>query len=49
MDGQAQFVGARKTGRVGGWTRIRDGIQRRKRRLPSRRGAIFGEKSELAG
>ncbi len=30
MDGQARFMGARKTRRRGGWTRIRDGIRRRK-------------------
>ncbi len=26
MGGQAQFMRARKTGRRGGWTRIRDGV-----------------------
>jgi hypothetical protein len=26
MDGEAQFMGARKMGRIGGWMRIREGI-----------------------
>jgi hypothetical protein len=30
MGGQALFMRARKMGRRGGWTRIRDGIRRRK-------------------
>ncbi len=49
MDGQVRFMGARKTGRRGGWTRIRDRIQRKKR--PSclvERSIVFGSKSELA-
>jgi hypothetical protein len=33
MDGEARFMGARKTGRTGGWTRIKDRIRRRKRRF----------------
>jgi len=31
MGGQAQFMLARKMGRRGSWTKIRDGIQRRKK------------------
>jgi hypothetical protein len=42
MDGEMRFMGARKMGKIGGWTRIRDGIQRRRWRLPGRRKAIFG-------
>ncbi len=50
MDGEARFMGVRKTGRTGGWTRIRNGIQRRKRRLLGRRKCGFlGGKKELAG
>jgi hypothetical protein len=50
MDGEAQFMGARKMGGTGGWTRIRDGIQRRKRRLLGRRkGKFLGGKKELIG
>jgi hypothetical protein len=38
MDGEAGFMGARKTGRTGGWTRIKEGMRRRKKGgLPSRR------------
>jgi hypothetical protein len=33
MDGEAQFMGARKTGRTRGWTKIRGMIRRRKRRV----------------
>jgi hypothetical protein len=33
MDGQAQAMDARKAGRAGGWTRVRDGIRRRKKRV----------------
>ncbi len=50
MDGETRFMGVRKTGRTGGWTRIRNGIQRRKRRLLGRRKCGFlGGKKELAG
>jgi hypothetical protein len=39
----------RKMGRAGGWTRIRDGIRRRKRPGCQVEGsAVFGGKSELA-
>jgi hypothetical protein len=31
MDGEVRFMGARKMGRTGGWTRIRDGVQRKKK------------------
>jgi hypothetical protein len=42
-------MGARKTGRTRGWTRIRNEIQRRKRRLLGRRKCGFlGGKKELA-
>jgi hypothetical protein len=45
MDGQARSKDARKAGRAGGWTRIRDGIRRRKRQvLTSRMRAVFGGK-----
>jgi hypothetical protein len=37
MDGEARFMGARKTGGTRGWTRIRDEIQRRKRKLLGKR------------
>ncbi len=48
MDGQAQFMGARKTGRVGSW--IRDEIQKRSRPGCQVEGsAIFGGKNELVG
>ncbi len=50
MDGQARFMGVRKTRRKGGWTRTKDGIRRRKKvycLVESR--AIFGGKSELVG
>ncbi len=50
MDGQMRFMGARKMGRGGGWTRIRDKIQRRKKGcclVESK--AVFGGKGELAG
>jgi hypothetical protein len=33
MDGEAQFRGARKTEGTGGWTRIRRGIERRKKQV----------------
>jgi len=32
---------ARKAGRLGGWTRIRDGIQRRKRHVDRHNGDSF--------
>ncbi len=51
MDGQVQFMGARKmfTSR-GGWMRIRDGIQRKKGvYCLVERSAIFGGKNELVG
>jgi len=31
MDGEARFMGARKTRRTGGWMKIGNGIQKRKR------------------
>jgi len=41
---------ARKMGRAGGWTRITDGIQRRKRTGGKvEASAVFCGKSELAG
>ncbi len=50
MDGQARFMCARKTKRIGGWMRIRNGIQRRKKFGCQVEGnAIFGGKSELTG
>jgi hypothetical protein len=33
MDGEVQFMGARMTGRIGGWTKIREGIRKRKRKV----------------
>jgi hypothetical protein len=33
MDGEARFMGARKMGRIGGWTRIREGMRRRKKKV----------------
>jgi hypothetical protein len=42
MDGEARFRGARKTGRRGGWTRIRDGIPRRKRKIAKQKKVQFG-------
>jgi hypothetical protein len=48
MDGEARFMGARKTGRIGGWMRIRDGIQRRKRQVARQKKVQFlGSKKEL--
>jgi hypothetical protein len=44
MDGQARSMDARKAGRIGGWTRIRDGIRRRKKGLTSRMKPVFGGK-----
>jgi len=35
---------ARKAGKVGGWTRIRDGIRRRKKGLTGRMKPVFGGK-----
>jgi hypothetical protein len=32
MDGEARFMGVRKMERTRGWTRIRGGIRRRKRK-----------------
>ncbi len=49
MDGEARFMGARKTGRTGGWMRIRDKIQRRKRQVARQKKLqFFGGKKELA-
>jgi hypothetical protein len=48
MGGQVQFMRARKTGGKGGWTRIRNEIQRRKKVCCLiERNAIFGCKREL--
>ncbi len=48
MDGQAQFMGARKTRRRGGWTRIRDDIRRRKKAGCLVEGsAVFGVNNDL--
>jgi hypothetical protein len=33
MDGETQFMGARKMGRIGGWMRIREGMRRRKKKV----------------
>ncbi len=41
MDGEAQFKGARKTKRTGGWTRIRRGIQRRKKQVTRQKKVRF--------
>ncbi len=50
MDGQTRFMHARKTRRTGGWTRIRDGIRRRKKHSCQVEGNVFfGGKGELAG
>jgi hypothetical protein len=50
MDGEVRFMGARKMGRIGGWTRIRDGIRRRKRLdCQVENNAVFGGKNELVG
>ncbi len=37
MDGEAQYRGARKTERIGGWTRIKRGFEGGRGKLPSRR------------
>jgi hypothetical protein len=43
-------MGARKTGRKRGWTRIRDSIRKRKKAGCLVEGsAVFGVNSELAG
>ncbi len=50
MDGEVQFMGARKMERIRSWTRIRNKIRKRKRRLLGRRKCGFlGGKKELAG
>jgi hypothetical protein len=50
MNGETQFMDARKTGRIGGWTRIKDGIRKRKKGLPCRKKCRFlGGKKELVG
>jgi len=33
MDGETRFMGVRKMGKTRGWMRIREGIQRRKRKV----------------
>jgi hypothetical protein len=33
MDGEARFMGARKTKTIGGWMKIREGMRRRKRKV----------------
>ncbi len=48
MGGQARFMHARKTGRRGGWTKIRNGIRRRKGGLLlGRKCAIFVVRESL--
>jgi hypothetical protein len=43
-------MGARKTGKIGGWTRIRDEIRKRKRPGCQVEGnVVFGGKSEFVG
>jgi hypothetical protein len=37
MDGEVQFIGARKTGRTGGWIRIKDEIRRRKKQVAKKK------------
>jgi hypothetical protein len=50
MDGEARFMGARKTRRIRGWTRIRGGIRRRKRKVAKQKKKRFlVSKKELAG
>ncbi len=50
MDGRTRFMGVRKTKKKGGWTRIRNGIQRRKKgHCLVESNAVFGGKSELEG
>jgi hypothetical protein len=46
MDGEVRFMGARKTRRTRGWTRIRNGIRRRKRQVARQKKIQFlgGEK-----
>jgi hypothetical protein len=41
MDGEARFKGARKTKRIGGWTKIRRGIRRRKRQVTKQKKVRF--------
>ncbi len=41
MDGEARFRGARKTERTRGWTRIRRGIGRRKRKVAKQKKVRF--------
>ncbi len=50
MDGEARFMGARKTRRTRGWMRIRWGIRRRKRKVArQKKEQFFVGKKELAG
>jgi hypothetical protein len=49
MDGETRVMGARKMGRTRGWTRIRKGIQRRKRKVARQKKKQFlVGKKELA-
>jgi hypothetical protein len=43
MDGEARFMGARKTGRTGGWTRIKRKVAKHKEEK------FLVVKKELAG
>jgi hypothetical protein len=50
MDGEARFVDARKMGTTGGWTRIREGMRRRKRKVDRQKKEQFlVSKKELVG
>jgi hypothetical protein len=43
MDGEARFMGARKMGRIGVWTRIREGMRRRKKKVAKhKKDVVFG-------
>jgi hypothetical protein len=43
MDGKTQFMGARKTGKTGGWMRIREGMRRRKGKIArQKKEIVFG-------
>jgi hypothetical protein len=42
MDVEARFMGARKTGRIGGWTRIKGRIPRRKKKVAKQKKVQFG-------
>jgi hypothetical protein len=49
MDGEVQSMGARKMGRIGSWTRIKEGMRRRKRNVARHKKEFLVGKKELVG